>query len=608
MRRSFRDRALAMAPVCSAMLGLGVLGVAAPSTCAPPPICQALYGGICYYADDLPGQGGRGTFADPFRLGDLPSSSTDCDDRGALPARFWPGDVFYFRGGTYELDLCANENDGAWYKPAIDAQGDGTLDRPIVFRSYPGEQATLRRRSGRAPLAGSYQDDHVRFIGLGLEYPRVAADASLGRAGRHTAVILGAQHVAFAYDRITLFDHPVSSGTTDNHDAIYIDNSDFVYIGHNRFVGPGNPANPVPAGGCTSVKEYRTRFSVIEDNWFDAAVNAIVDKEAGVDNTYRRNLTTRTASSSFGANGNDIPWWSRNRIYDNVFDNGIRPVFLSQAYEVFRNDVKSSVLFDGHGSSAAKGIRQLALFDNILRRDGNADAFLGNQAGQTWAERGVVFRRLDDNCYVGSNAVPRYLFGGSGGFDIRRLVDMQAVGLETKSRAVATQGACGAGSTGLPVGPLWPNLVTALGRYGPGNESTAACSDGIDQDGDWLVDYPADPDCRKGPSSASEGQGTTNVAPWIVSVGGPYVSHGGAPVRFDVTTSDPDSKVRVSWKIEETGACSRRNQYFAPTQLVEDPELRLVPAVDGTCTVRFSAYDDLGRVATQAIPIQLYAR
>lgn len=599
MRRALRVGALALAPI--------LFGVAQP-TCSQGPICQALGNGTCYYADDLPGRGGRGTFTDPFRLGDFPASANDCDDRGALPARLRPGDVFYFRAGSYAFDLCANKDDGAYFKPMLDAQGDGTAAAPIVFRSYPGETATLIRRSGIAAIAGSYGDDHVRFIGLHWRYPRVSPDDdNLGASGRQAFVILGGDHVGLAYNTIEMFDHPRQQGAIDNHEAVFVSNADFTYIGHNRFLGPGNPGNPVPAQNCTSLKSYITRFMVVEDNWFDRAANPMFDKEDGVDNTYRRNLTTGSSYASFNANGNDVPWWGRARIHDNVFDRGIQVTFLADGYEVYRNDVKNAGLFQAHGAVNGREIYRLALYDNILRADGEVSGFTGHRSGQTWSDRNAIFRYLDHNCYVGRNTVSRYFFGRNGTWDIRGISDMRAAGFERNARATDRDGSCGSGRSGSGVGPEKPQLVTNIARYGIGNDSLAACSDGIDQDGDWAVDYPADRDCTS-PDDTSEGAGTNDVAPRIVSIGGPYLSRGGAPLQFNVTVSDPDSSERVSWSVVEGGKCSRRVQGFRPSQLVEDPELRGLPAVDGQCRMRVSVYDDRGRVVSEEISITLRER
>jgi len=148
--------------------------------------------------------------------------------------------------------------------------------------------------------------------------------------------------------------------------------------------------------------------------------------------------------------------------------------------------------------------------------------------------------------------------------------------------------------------------VSYAGRYGSGNASVYACSDGIDQDGDWLVDFPADPDCRSAVGT-SEGSGTNDVAPRILSLGGPYVSRNGAPVALAVTVSDPDSVERVSWRVDNWGRCKWNVQYFVPTQLVEDPHMGGLPAVDGACRARVSVYDYRGRVATALVPITLQA-
>jgi hypothetical protein len=596
MRAFVRAGALALLAV---LLGAG--------ECTAPQVCEARGAGTCYYADDLPGRGGRGTFDDPFRLGDFPASASDCDDRGALPPSLRPGDVFYFRGGLYPLDLCANPNDGSWYKPAIDAQGDGTRAHPIVFRSYPGERATLRRRSGIAPLAGSYDDDHVRFVGLTIEYPRVSpADDAIGSGGRSAFVILGGDHVGVAYNSISLFDHPKQSGNTDNHDAIFLSDADFPYIGHNRIVGAGNAGNPVPSINCTGLKSYRSRFMVVEDNWFASASTPIFDKEEGVDNTYRRNLTSGSSYASFAANGNDLPRWGRARIHDNVFDSGILATFLADGYEVFRNDVRSSSLFNAFGAVNTRRVYRSAVYDNIVRVDGDASVFTGNPSGQRWEDRHQVFSYMDHNCYVGSNVRPLYRFGGASGLDVRTLSSMRGAGFELDSRAVASQGACGPGRSGGALGPVGLERLVDLSRYGAGNESQTACGDGIDQDGDALVDYPADPDCRSREGS-SEGSGTTNLAPQIVSIGGPYVSRNGEPVVLDVVVSDPDSVERISWRVENSGRCRWNVQYFLPTQLVEDPRVMGLPAADGECRVRLSVYDGLGRVVDRSVPITLIA-
>jgi parallel beta-helix repeat protein len=427
-------------------------GVSPPSCpTGDAPVCEAT-AGRCFYFDASAGSG-SGTHDDPFGMNDLPDpSSSYCNLTGAL-TDLSPGDVVYFRGGTYDLHTCPT---GAYAYGYIRAGRSGEPGRPITFKAYPGEMVTLRVVSGSQPAFGSASNtgatSHVRFEGFRVG-PQANAAARISGDGVEVAFceIIG-----------------TTVSTTSNHDGLRLEDSTAAWIHHNRIHGVrGDSTN------SAGIKLYTSTDAIIEDNYFYDNSAGVFDKDSGIRNTYRRNYFT----------GNGVPWYGNNQgspstvyIYDNVFDGLVELHSRMRNSEIHDNLVRSDTLADAWGGDVW-GTR---MWNNVVLATGSSIvAYREPQSPFSMGGSNPHFSSVDYNVY---SAAPRYEFGEySSSSSVFDLSAMRSRGFETNSQVVSSatdvytdtttwtisSGFTTAGRDGDPVGPDDVAAILDETRYGP---------------------------------------------------------------------------------------------------------------------------------------------
>jgi len=108
-------------------------------------------------------------------------------------------------------------------------------------------------------------------------------------------------------------------------------------------------------------------------------------------------------------------------------------------------------------------------------------------------------------------------------------------------------------STSIPSVPLFPAIATLDIRF-TGDPPPPACSNGIDDDSDGLVDYPADPACQTADSPRENAKcqdGTDNDSDGRIDFDGGAWTNGGVPL----TAPDPQCVGRPCRDREAPDGC-----------------------------------------------------
>lgn len=199
----------------------------------------------------------------------------------ATPHKAWaearPGDVVYFRGGTYVLTATIDTQSMGYH---------GTAEAPITFTSYPGETATV---DCAAVWTGfSIQKNHNTIRNLRFINYATCFQIGYQEGGDYTEILDctgianrqgGADNVGFVVSR---------------------NRTSHIRVQNNRIIGPGRDLNPNTAGvlvfGCRQLKILNNEFSDLPMGIFYKHPN-LVAAQAETDIEYAYNYFTNCANA-----------------------------------------------------------------------------------------------------------------------------------------------------------------------------------------------------------------------------------------------------------------------------------------------------------------------
>ena len=360
-------------------------------------ICEAPTGSRCWYFGPIAGSDGAGTFSNPFKLGDLPTSANCSAQDGAL-TNVVAGDYVYFRGGTYSLtNLCPNFST-AYIRPPV----TGTLTKPIVFKSYPGEIANLVATDPPQPVIGSARSsgglEYVQIIGFNIDLSSGSPSGGPCNCIR-MGVTGGSDHGnVVAYNKC--IGHPtVNDG--ENTDGIEIGGSIGAWVHHNEVTGWTQTAGVGNDVYC--MKLYATTDSIVEDNYFHGCQNGLFDKNGAVANPVETGNILRRNYSVDNVGGNDIEI-SRSiaEVSDNVIKSGVilvactgtgddcngtsihNNLILPCVYCFTNSSVPGAVGVQNYTGTVPQQVRQLSIWNNIVLTAHPTVTTTGLAWGATW--------------------------------------------------------------------------------------------------------------------------------------------------------------------------------------------------------------------------------
>ena len=207
---------------------------------------------------------------------------------------------------------------------------------------------------------------------------------------------------------------------------------------------------------------------IVEDNYIHDNTAGVMDKDFGVDNTYRRNYFTANRMDFYGNNQGGP---ARYFIYDNVFDGKLELHAGNTGTEIHDNLFRSGSLT----GAWAGGVTATKIWNNVVISKGRSIMACQNKR-QTLASA-VAY--MDYNLY---DARPTYDFGEyTSQCERLSLDEMRSKGFEEHSHVVS--GASGvfadeksyrllprwetAGKESDPPGPDDVAAVLDVSRYGP---------------------------------------------------------------------------------------------------------------------------------------------
>lgn len=355
-----------------------------------------------------------------------------------------PGDTVLVKQGTY--DVGASQG---WASPAVGPVHAGTADAPITFQACPGHRVTITTSGGQAAIGSNR--DYVVWEGFVVDM----TDRMKG------IIIFGARGCVVRYCEVK--GNYIRSG--DNHDGIRIERAPDCWIHHNVICG-------VKGGGPNSagIKVYSkgVKNVIVEDNYIHDNTAGVMDKDFGVDNTYRRNYFTRNRLDFYGNNQGGP---ARYFIYDNVFDGKLELHAGNTGTEIHDNFFRS----DSLAGAWAGGVTDTKIWNNVVIS--NARSIVACQNKRQSLTSAVAY--MDYNLY---DARPTYDFGEYTPDRQRLSLDeMRSKGFEKNSHVVSGPSdlfedeksyrllprwkTAGKGSN--PPGPENVASVFDLSRYGP---------------------------------------------------------------------------------------------------------------------------------------------
>ncbi|MFB3892384.1 MAG: NosD domain-containing protein [Phycisphaerae bacterium] len=407
-----------------------------------------------YFIASKPGTG-SGTWADPYGLADLPSS-TNYTNLGKAINALQPGDTLTFLGGDYSLNTV--NNSGLYYLGYLRPARSGTAGAPITIRGEPGQTVRLINSSGGQPLLGTRSAadtpiDYIRFQGFTLV------------TGANAAMRLGGN-----YDEISYCDIQGSYvNTGDNHDGIRVEHATHSTISHNIIQGvTGDSQN------SAGVKIYKSSNMLLASNYVHGNTVGLFDKDSGTDNTIRRNYITGNSTTQFLGNNQGTPM--RDYIYDNVLDGQVDLHYLDNATETHDNLIRGNTLTSAWAGQAWNN----KIWNNIVvSAAGPITAFRDPQSPLVTSGSYPHFAYLDYNVYT---AAPQYQFGEYVGGGVNyTMAQMQSRGYEQHAQVASASSIfvdqtsyvlktpwATAGRYGDAVGPDDIASILDLTGYGPG--------------------------------------------------------------------------------------------------------------------------------------------
>lgn len=354
------------------------------------------------------------------------------------------GDTVRVAEGTYNVGASPN-----WASPAVGPAHAGTADAPITFRACPGHRVTIETSGGQAAIGSNR--DYVVWEGFVVDM-----------ANRMKGIIIfGARGCVIRNCEVQ--GNYVDSG--DNHDGIRIERAPDCRIHHNVIHG-------IKGGGPNSagIKVYSKGLKnvIVEDNYIHDNTAGVMDKDFGVDNTYRRNYFTGNRLDFYGNNQGGP---GRYYIHDNVFDGKLDLHGGNTGTEVHDNLFRSGTLV----GAWAGGVTDTKVWNNIVISQ--ARSIMACENKRQSLTSALAF--MDFNLY---DAQPKYDFGVYTP-DRQRfsLEQMRAKGFEENSHIVSSSSDVFEDETSYRLLPRWrragrrrdspgPNdiaLVLDISRYGP---------------------------------------------------------------------------------------------------------------------------------------------
>jgi hypothetical protein len=412
--------------------------------------CEATGGGVCYYVDTHSGAG-TGTFAAPFGLPDLVNPSDYVP--GAACQILHPGDILYFRAGTYPtLSTIAG---GGGVNSYIAPVRDGGVGNRITMKPYPGESVTIAyagtsTKELAPPLIGTLFS-HILITGFILDASStnaVSAEVTVSRLG---AVGGSTTDVEFSYNKLIggTITPPLTGDTDPNYQGVIVEAATNINVHHNEISG-FNSTSGTNRLNATGIKVYSTTTSTFSDNWVHDNGQGIYDKSSssfGSGNTYSRNWIT--ANQIFQWSGtnqlNSVPFSAPPQVAflnSNVIDGFIAPIccgtggVLSDSTEIhnnlFRFNSGTSALMSWGG--AANQVINLKVWNNIWVNSSTNCIMLSNDQQAFTGQPSAIFNLSD---YNASTCAPSWLFSTGVTPQTFTMVgstnSMQANALETHS-------------------------------------------------------------------------------------------------------------------------------------------------------------------------------
>jgi hypothetical protein len=313
--------------------------------------CSGLAGATEYFVCNQPGTG-SGTLADPYRMGDLPSS-IDPYPPGPACSILQPGDTLTFLGGLYTF---ATRSDHAYYG-YIHPVRSGTAAAPITFRAKPGDTVILRTVSGIQTVFGTYAGgegmSYIRFVGFYAEQnePYVS--------GERVGALLYGGYNEVAYCQVK--GQPVTAN--DNYVGFRV-NGSHQWIHHCEVLN-WNSTNKDSISGA-GVQAYSANNLLVEHNYFHDNNVGMMDKQSAVSNLYDSNYVRNNSAYSFcGSNqGTQASYTVSNNVLAGVVE--MHSLTTGAAFhDNLIIDCKMSFAYAGV-SAYAEGVYQTSLYNNIV--------------------------------------------------------------------------------------------------------------------------------------------------------------------------------------------------------------------------------------------------
>jgi hypothetical protein len=422
--------------------------------------CSSLAGATEYFVCNQPGTG-AGTLANPYRMGDL-QSSTDPYTLGPACSNLQPGDTLTFLAGTYTI---VTPSGGYWSVGYIRPARSGTASAPITFRAKPGDVVTLSRNNadlhdGMA-IIGSGNFNYIRIQGFYIK-PQAAAAIFVNGANNE-------------YDYCDA--KGVYWSVQDNHPLIFIN----VAADSNIRFNDLHETTGVDSDASIAIELFQGTRLNISDNYCHDNMLGIMDKAAAVNNVYERNYVVRNSKYAFL--GNNQQSQASYTVSNNILVGRIELHTLTTGAGFNDNLMIDDWQPDlaGYGALhayAGANVYQTTFYNNIVfcttATPTKIVAYTNPYQSFTTTSPYNSFSYFDYNAY---QAAPTYRFAYySHPFVEYTLSQMQALGFEMNA-TVATPGMIFVDTVGYQVKAPY----TTAGRYGdclgPDNATTTMILD-----------------------------------------------------------------------------------------------------------------------------------
>lgn len=414
--------------------------------------------GNIYFVDDTSsGNPGSGTFTDPWR-----SPST-------FLGQMKPGDIAYFRGGTYGNNITLGSG-----------QSNGTAGNEIAFIGYPGETATVSSAWADFDL----QDGRQYFVIAGFKLYSDSKNVSV--TGSHIRIInnnmeslkthsYGMIHPTIGSD-IKIYGNTFSGATSGNKldHPIYVGyGADNVDIGWNRIYNNNVDRGPVISVNTDGAQQSGYKFDNIRihDNEIDcngARGIGVVCTQAGSSVRIYNNIFTGSSDQVVYVYSGSVSI-SNNVFYVSPGGSIIQLTTMndgSYTYWPETIDIKNNILYSRNGGQYFEIINE----NEMGKVDISNNAYYGAGSGPS---RDAQAKNTDP-LFVNAGAGNFYLSENSpcinAGTDVSSLTVFDKDGYARSQEGVTDMGVYEHGTSGLSlIGGTKPDGVT-LGQTTPDGE------------------------------------------------------------------------------------------------------------------------------------------